>query len=352
MDPEYYFAFSFFAVIWGIVLVIGLAVFILQAFGLYSLSKNAGYDKPWLAFIPVANTYLLGSLSDGANLRIKGKRTNNRKLLLGLHIGLAALVFLLVVLFIAIIASPSANMYSYSYDAPYGYYGSHDYQYNASMLPLSLLPILLLLIVPLTIVAAVFTYIALYSIYKAYSPENAEMYLVLSILISLAQPIILFCLRNKTMAAPTLYSPVDPNGYYNPAYIHPEYIEHQAQQPGMQHPSYPPQQPGMQRPGYPPQQPGMQRPSYPPQQPGMQRPGYPPQQPGMQPPSQPNGIRFDKPEPAAPGKQSPSAQQANSTPTPTGEDTPKAQPCTPVQPPREDQPDSGRTPSSADTPNR
>ena len=180
MDPEYYFALSFFAVIWGIVLVIGLAVFILQAFGLYSLSKNTGYDKPWLAFIPVANSYVLGHLSDEANLRTKGKRTNNRKLLLGLHIGLAAFVLLLAVLLIAIIASADASMYSYSYN----YYDGYNYHYNASMLPMTLLPILLLFIVPLAIVTAVFTYIALYPIYKAYAPENAEMYLVLSILVS------------------------------------------------------------------------------------------------------------------------------------------------------------------------
>ena len=332
MDPEYYFALSFFAVIWGIVLVIGLAVFILQAFGLYSLSKNTGYDKPWLAFIPVANSYVLGHLSDEANLRTKGKRTNNRKLLLGLHIGLAAFVLLLAVLLIAIIASADASMYSYSYN----YYDGYNYHYNASMLPMTLLPILLLFIVPLAIVTAVFTYIALYPIYKAYAPENAEMYLVLSILVSPALQIILFCLRNKSMAAPIPYSPVDPNGYYNPAYIHPEYIKQQAQQPGMQPPGYPPQQPGMQRPGYPPQQPG------------VQHPGYPPQQ-----PSQPNGIRLDKPGPSAPGMQAPSAQQMNAgpapTPAPTGQEAPKAPPATPVQPPREDQPDSGQASPPTDT---
>lgn len=319
MDHEFFFAFSFFAVIWGVLLAVGLAVFILKAFGLYSLSKNAGHDKPWLAFIPVANNYVLGRISDDANLRIKGKRTNNRKLLLGLQIGLAALVLLAVVILIALLVSSNANMYAYHYDGSYSYYDGYDYRAdNPAMVPLMFLPILLFLIVALGIVTAVFTYIAIYAIYKAYSPENAEMYLVLSILISLAQPIILFCLRNKTMKNPAPYSAVDPNGYYNPAYVHPEYI--QRQQPG-----------------------------YPPRQPGMQQPGYPPRQ-----PAQPNGIRLDKQAPAAPGTPAPSAQPMNARPGPTqaltGQEAPKAPPSTPVQPPREDQPEPGRTPSPTDKP--
>ncbi|MFQ8600961.1 MAG: hypothetical protein ACLSAP_10535 [Oscillospiraceae bacterium] len=250
---------------------------------------------------------MLGRLSDDANLRIKGKRTNNRKLLLGLRIGLAALVLLAVIFLIALLVSSNANMYSYHYDGSYSYYDGYNYRANSpAMLPLMFMPILLFLIVALGIVTAVFTYIAIYAIYKAYSPENAEMYLVLSILISLAQPIILFCLRNKTMKNPAPYSAVDPNGYYNPAYVHPEYI--QRQQPG-----------------------------YPPRQPGMQQPGYPPRQ-----PAQPNGIRLDKQAPAAPGTPAPSAQTINARPgptqAPTGQEAPKAPPSTPpVQPPREDQ---------------
>ena len=35
-----------------------LAAYILPAIGLYNLAKRAGYDKPWLAFIPIAQVYL------------------------------------------------------------------------------------------------------------------------------------------------------------------------------------------------------------------------------------------------------------------------------------------------------
>ena len=40
------------------ILLICVISFILPAIALYNHAKTAGYDKPWLAFIPIAQTYL------------------------------------------------------------------------------------------------------------------------------------------------------------------------------------------------------------------------------------------------------------------------------------------------------
>ena len=39
-------------------ILVMLISFLLPAFALYRHAKTAGYDKPWLAFIPFAQTYL------------------------------------------------------------------------------------------------------------------------------------------------------------------------------------------------------------------------------------------------------------------------------------------------------
>lgn len=69
----------FISVLIGMVigLLIVLGFYLVEAFGLYGISKNRGYQKPWLAFIPVANGYLLGSIADNINYCF-GKKTSFR----------------------------------------------------------------------------------------------------------------------------------------------------------------------------------------------------------------------------------------------------------------------------------
>ena len=38
--------------------VVGTVIYILKAIALYNLAYKSGYDKPWFAFIPIANAYL------------------------------------------------------------------------------------------------------------------------------------------------------------------------------------------------------------------------------------------------------------------------------------------------------
>ena len=57
--------------------VTALVFYILQAVGLYRMSKNRGYQYPWLAFIPVASGYVLGGIADNINV-CYGRRSNWR----------------------------------------------------------------------------------------------------------------------------------------------------------------------------------------------------------------------------------------------------------------------------------
>ncbi|MFB8425186.1 hypothetical protein ACFC4S_24510 [Priestia megaterium] len=48
--------------IWLIIIAIGLVGYILNAVALSTMAKNAGISKPWLAWIPVANVWIMGEL--------------------------------------------------------------------------------------------------------------------------------------------------------------------------------------------------------------------------------------------------------------------------------------------------
>jgi hypothetical protein len=63
-----------------------IAAYILTALAIYRISVRRGLNNPWLAWIPVINWWLLGSLSDQYQYIVKGQNTSRRKWLLGLSI--------------------------------------------------------------------------------------------------------------------------------------------------------------------------------------------------------------------------------------------------------------------------
>ena len=48
----------------GIMLLLSIAVYVLQAVALYKRANKLGHQYPWMAWIPYANTYLLFTLPD------------------------------------------------------------------------------------------------------------------------------------------------------------------------------------------------------------------------------------------------------------------------------------------------
>lgn len=48
----------------GIMLLLSITVYVLQAVALYKMANKLGHQYPWMAWIPYANTYLLFTLPD------------------------------------------------------------------------------------------------------------------------------------------------------------------------------------------------------------------------------------------------------------------------------------------------
>ena len=61
---------------------ISLALFILQGFGLYSIARRRGIHHAWLAWVPIGNRWVLGSVSDQYQHLAQNKVTSRRKIML------------------------------------------------------------------------------------------------------------------------------------------------------------------------------------------------------------------------------------------------------------------------------
>ena len=163
-------------------MLLGIASWVLSAVAIYVIARRRGLTKPWLAWVPVVNVWLLGSLSDQYQYVVKRKNTSRRKWLLALNLVKPVLGALVTGFGIAAFA-------------PGAYYGV-DWQ--AAMVAVGFaLPMAVA-----AVAAAVIRYIALYDLYRSLDPANAVLFLVLSILCNITEPFFLFFNRDKDAGMP------------------------------------------------------------------------------------------------------------------------------------------------------
>ncbi len=182
----------FFLIFYLIILVFGLVSYVLSSAGMYTIAKRRGIHNPWLAWIPVANSWILGSISDQFQYVTKGKIRNSRKWLLGLNIASAlSPVVMMIVEVSAMVVGMGSGM-------------------EALASSFGLFMILWLIMFAFMIVLCVFTYMALYDLYHSCNPYNAVTFLLLSIFISVTQPFFVFACRKKDQGMPPRKQPQEP----------------------------------------------------------------------------------------------------------------------------------------------
>lgn len=211
-------------------MLLGIASYVLTAMAIYTISRRRGLNNPWLAWIPVANCWLLGSLSDQYSYVVKGENKSKRKWLLILSIVSFALTVAIVILAISTVGSAILG-------------GFHNERAIMSRImgPLMSIIGLLLPLAGVGIAYAVIRYMALYDLYKSLDPDNSVLFLVLSILFGITEPFFLFFNRSKDKGMPPRKRPAyEANAYQEPVYHDPVYEQPQepAQQPAYEHPIY------------------------------------------------------------------------------------------------------------------
>lgn len=200
-------AFAGFFVVYAIIILIfwgvSIALYLLQAFGIYAISKKLGLNNPWLGFLPIANVYAIGAIGDRAS-ELNGKPSALRKWLLATCIGLYVLMFILFFLvFILIICAAQDNEVA---------------RESALFSDIVIALLGYLLMIAVAIANKVIMFVSLYRIYKLLDPKNATLYIVLSIFFS-CSGIILFLLRKNQPQIPINAAPVQyaPATYTNSA---------------------------------------------------------------------------------------------------------------------------------------
>lgn len=159
---------------------LGLLVYILQALALYTIAKRREISKPWLAWIPLVNVWILGAISDQYQYVVNRQVRNKRKILLGLNIATTALATIIIIAVVGVLL----NVLMLSFGALQDVQLSDTMIYDLLQEHLGTVLILFLLCIPLSIVGIVYTvffYIALYDVFRSCDPNNSTMFLVLSL---------------------------------------------------------------------------------------------------------------------------------------------------------------------------
>ena len=205
----------------GIILLIScaisIAIYLFQAIGLYKMGKRLNISAPFLAFIPVANIYVLGRV---AQEPVDGKkRLPYGWILLGLSLGTDLIGF-------------SSLMGTVRAIIQFGAGSNIEDLLEAFVMSYMAKSVLS---AAASIAYTVFYYIAIYYLFKNFNPENATLFTVLSIFFGFLTPFFIFASRNKPIGgvnAPGFsrggngyyggFAP-NPNNGYNQGYNNPNF---------------------------------------------------------------------------------------------------------------------------------
>ena len=157
-------------------LLIGISIvsYVLNSLALQKIAKRRQIRNPFLAWIPVASSYLVGSIADEYDAK-NGKNHKWRKNLL---IASIAPIVLFILFYIFIIV--------FALFASFSGMGS---------LAVVIYIFAMLLLIALSLVAAlqtVFNGICMYKIFESIVPEKTIKYLILYLVVPLAGPLCLF----------------------------------------------------------------------------------------------------------------------------------------------------------------
>ena len=170
----------------------GLVVHVFHSLAIYTVAKRRGLRSSWLAWLPVGQEWIIGSVSDQYQYLTRGKNRNRRKILLILTLTATVVGWVST-------AWGISSVFSYL-----GTYGSHlPYVAPGELMMLMTGSMLLgALSFGAGIAAFVFRQISMYDLYRSCDPRNAIPYLVFGILFSILEPVFLMILRKRDDGMP------------------------------------------------------------------------------------------------------------------------------------------------------
>ena len=179
--------------------IFGIITYIFQGLSLSAVARRRGIEKPWLAWVPVGNMWMLGCISDQYRYVAKGQVKNRRKTLMVLHIVTLVLVIVVLSLCVALLVQ-CINAIALDFD-------DAD---TAGILGLTLVMLAVCYgMLAVDIVLIVHQYIALFDYYRSTDPNRSLLYFLLSF-IGYPMPFLMFICRNKDGGMPPRQEPQEP----------------------------------------------------------------------------------------------------------------------------------------------
>ena len=217
--------------------ILAIVSYVLGSLGFYTIASRRGIHHAWLAWVPIGNLWLIGCISDQYQALSKGKVKNKRKLMLGLGIVYGLCIILVVVACVALFIQMFA-MGGMLFDEALLYddfYMDYYEEFYTQEFPAELLGlaagmgaaclVLCLVAIPLMIVQ----YIALYDVFASCDPDNAVLFLLLSIFLGISAFLVFICKdKDRGMPPPkplVYYDPAMYNGYQQPPAEFPKHEE-------------------------------------------------------------------------------------------------------------------------------
>ncbi len=206
---------AIFAVIFLIVYFFFLAYCVLAYIGVslggFRMGRKAGMSNPWMFWIPGCNIYALGNLADTSCALLECKATSHRRKLLTWFIINMVTVSIWAILFVVVGMLSTLIEQAEQGDLV----TTPEFGDDALVAPVLILLLLTGVLIALCTVYMVFYYIALHKIYKLYASSGAAGLTVLSILVSVAIPVIFLVLSGRAPAVTvrsddSLPPPTDP----------------------------------------------------------------------------------------------------------------------------------------------
>ena len=172
-----------------------ILAYVFTALSLYTIAQRRGIKNPWMAWVPVLNAWILGSISDQYRYVVKGQIRNRRKVLVALNVlQVLAVVVSVVVTMVPIVdlIINIAQLESMQESAIAGYI-------LKKFLPLIGAGIVMFI---LAVVSMVFGAMSYYDVFASCDPDNRVLFLVLGLLIRITMPIFLFLCRKQDGGMP------------------------------------------------------------------------------------------------------------------------------------------------------
>ena len=173
-------------IVYLLALAFSIVSYVLNAVGMYRIAKRRGIHHAWLSWIPVGNSWLLGSISDHYQYVAKKKITGRRKALLVMNIILAVMG--------SVVVAGAALIFSFTA-------GPEDLM-GSGILLMGLLVIAYLVLFGLSIAVLVVSYIAYYDLFQSSKPNYAVLFLILGIVFNVTLPFFVFACGNSDKGMP------------------------------------------------------------------------------------------------------------------------------------------------------